>query len=192
MIQLEPDTSDALLHGYDPELPRRAGDGNERCCVIRGIVAASIVGILFPVLLTAQPATRRRIEPLQLPRCAPVTADRGAAFTFGRVGGNIRPRSFSVYADGRITVATGDAARDSVDTIPAAAVAGLARLARSGGFWELRPSAVRRTPRNPDFAREFIEVTLTCGRKRAEFASDAEPVAFSELFALLSAVARSR
>ena len=107
------------------------------------------------------------------------------------MGGNIRPRSFAIDASGRITVASVDSTRDSVTTIPTAAVAALGQLARTGGFWELTPPMIRRPTRNPDAAREFIEVTLTCGRKRAEYAAGAAPAAFSEYLALLDAVVRS-
>lgn len=154
-------------------------------------VAAGIAGILLPVMLAGQPgASSEPIAP-QLPRCAPVPVERGATITFGREGGNIRPRSFSIYADGLITAASGDASRDSIAEISTAAVAALARLARIGGFWKLLPPVIRRPTRNPDAAREFVEVALSCGRKRAEYASGAAPAAFSEYLALLAAVARS-
>ena len=69
-------------------------------------------------------------------------------------------------------------------------MAAIARLARVGGFWELRSPAVHRPPSNPDSARQFVEVVLTCGRHRAEFVSGGvEPEAFSELLTLLTALA---
>lgn len=155
------------------------------------IVAAGIAGILLPVMLAGQSGTSGGLEARQSRRCVPVPVERGATVTFGRVGGNIRPRSFAIYADGRITVASADSTRDSIAVISVAAVAALARLARSGGFWELRPPTIRRPSRNPDAAREFVEVTLTCGRKRAEYVAGAEPAVFSEYLALLAAVARA-
>lgn len=154
-------------------------------------VVAGIAGSLLPVMLAGQSGTSGALDARQSRRCTPVPAERGATIAFGRVGGNIRPRSFAIYADGRITVASVDATRDSVAVISVAAVEALARLARSGGFWELVPPIVRRPPRNPDAAREFVEVTLTCGRKRAEYVAGAEPAAFSEYLALLAALARS-
>lgn len=80
-------------------------------------------------------------------------------------------------------------ASDSLKTIPAAAVAGLARLAARGGFWGLRSPPIRRPPNHPDAAREFISVTLTCGTHRAQYVAGAGPAAFAELLALLSALA---
>jgi len=171
---------------------RGFGGGRRGPALRTVVVVAGIVALLAPGALIAQADRSGSTVPAaqQRPRCAPIPAERGATITFGREGGNIRPRSYAIFADGRVTAGVGDAARDSVGTIPAAAVAALARLARSGGFWELRSPAVRRPPGNPDAAREFIGVTLTCGAHRVEFVAGAEPAAFVELFALLSAVAR--
>jgi hypothetical protein len=124
--------------------------------------------------------------------CAPIPAERGATITFGREGGNIRPRSWTIAADGRIGGDTLVPTRDSIAPIPADAVAALARFARTGGFWELRSRRVRRPPANPDAAREFIAVSLTCGAHRVEFVPDDAPRTFTEFFALLSSVTRAR
>ena len=154
-------------------------------------VAAGIAGILLPVMLAGQAGTTSGLQAPHPRNCAPVPVERGAAITFGRESGNIRPRSFAIYADGRIAIASVNSTRDSVAVISAAAVSALARLARTGGFWELTPPIIRRPPRNPDAAREFVEVALTCGKKRAEYVAGAGPPAFSEYLALLAAVARA-
>lgn len=159
--------------------------------VRREAVAAGIVAIFLPTMVAAQSGAARGLEAPQGLHCRPIPVVGGATVKFGRAGGNILPRSLEVYANGGITVAAGDSMRDSVATIPADAVAALARLARTGGFWALRAPAVRRPIRNPDFAREYIEVTLTCGRKRAEYVAGAEPAVFSEYRALPAAVARA-
>lgn len=128
---------------------------------------------------------------------APIPAESGATITFGREGGSIRPRSFAIAADGRIRAgnaapaAPAAPAPDSVATIPPGAVEALVRLARTGGFWDLRSRTIRRPPANPDAAREFISVSLTCGTHRAEFVSGGAPPVFAEFFALLATLARS-
>jgi hypothetical protein len=122
-------------------------------------------------------------------RCAPIAAARGAANTFGHEGGSLRPRTIANAADGRVR-AGGDSASDSLTAIAPAAVAALARLARTGGFWTLRPPPVRRPPRNPDAARRYIAVALTCGTHRVEYVmGDPVPAAFTEFEALLGALA---
>ena len=126
----------------------------------------------------------------QAPACKPIPIDHGPAITFGREGGNIRPRSFAIWSDGRITPADSAAVRDTISAIAPAAVAALARLARTGGFWALAPRAIRRPTRNPDAARDFIDVQLTCGRHRVEYIGGRGPPAFAELLALLGALVR--
>jgi hypothetical protein len=154
------------------------------------VIRACIAGLVLPAVLAAQAGTGGRAAG-QEPPCAPIPAERGATIVFGRAGGNIRPRWFTIDADGRVSANASDSTHYTVATIPAGAVAALARLARSGGFWELRSPVIRRPTANPDASREFAEVTLTCGRHRAEFVSGAEPAAFSEFLALLTALARS-
>ena len=122
------------------------------------------------------------------PSCAPIPAARGATITFGHEGGSLRPRTVTIGADGRVR-AGADSATDSLTTIPPAAVAALARLARTGGFWTLHPPPVRRPPRNPDAARTFIAVRLTCGTHRAEYVmGEPMPPTFAEFDALLATV----
>ena len=122
--------------------------------------------------------------------CAPIAAEQGATIAFGREGGNLRPASFTITADGRITQSAGAGTRDSIPAATPAAVAALARVARTGRFWMLAPRAIRRPARNPDAAREFIEVTLACGSHRVEYVAGTAPAVFSELLALLEAVVR--
>ena len=117
------------------------------------------------------------------PSCRPLPAARGATFSFGNDGGNLRPARTDVYADGRVSTGTSRLTR--------AAVAELAHQARSAGFWALHPAPITRPPRNPDAARHFIVVRLTCGTRRAEYAGDAPP-AFAALFARLDSVTSRR
>jgi hypothetical protein len=158
---------------------RERGRSHSRC----GPVVPCVLALLLPTLLAAQaPAVAS---------CAPVAATREVTFAFGHEGGNLRPRSVSISANGLVRVGT-DAATDSVTLIAPAAVAALATLARTGGFWTLRLRPVRSPPRNPDAARAYIAVTLTCGSHRAEYvAGEREPAPFTQLMALLAQVTAS-
>jgi hypothetical protein len=110
-------------------------------------------------------------------------------FEFGRTGGNIRPASIHIAADGAVTTGTATAAPATpLRTIPQAVVTGLARLAWTGGFATLRPAPTRPT-RNPDAAREFIEARSACGAHRSEYAMGEEAPPFRELYALLEMAA---
>ena len=147
------------------------------------------VGVAFAVAAIAFAFRDAGATPRAQSRtCAPRAATRGPAFVFGREGGNIRPAASAIYADGRVT--RGDST-DSTATVSPDAVAGLARLARLGGFWTLRVPATRRPPRNPDVARRYVEVHLTCGSHRVETAGDV-PTAMRQLLALLEALAPLR
>lgn len=115
--------------------------------------------------------------------CRPLPAARGATFSFGNEAGNLRPARTDVYADG--SVSTG------APRLTPALVADLARQARSGGFWALHPAPITRPPRNPDAARRFVIVRLTCGTHRAEYAGDA-PAAFAALFSRLDSATTVR
>ena len=69
------------------------------------------------------------------------------------------------------------------------AVAGLARMAWSGGFTRL-PTAPTRPTHNPDAARDFVEIQSACGHKHVEYAGGEGAPAFRELLALLQAIKR--
>jgi hypothetical protein len=151
-----------------------------RCATAGVVLAAGATG--------AGAAGQPRNAGAPVPACTPIPAAQGAAITFGHEGGSLRPRTVTIAADGRVRAGS-DTASDSLTTIPPAAVAALARLARSGGFWTLRPPSVRRPPRNPDAARTFIAVALTCGARRAEYVmGEPIPALFVELEALLTTV----
>ncbi len=151
------------------------------------ITRCAAAGIALALGTTAAAGQPRNASAPALP-CAPIPAARGVTITFGHEGGLLRPRTVTIDADGRARAGS-DTATDSLTTIAPAAVAALARLARTGGFWALRPPPVRRPPRNPDAARTFIAVALTCGTRRAEYVmGEPMPTAFAELDALLAAV----
>lgn len=69
------------------------------------------------------------------------------------------------------------------------AVTGLARVAWSNGFTRL-PAAPSRPTRNPDVARDYIDVRSSCGTKHVESAAGEGAAPFKELLALLTLVAR--
>lgn len=156
----------------------------------RSIRRAGVVGVVGAAAAVAVAATNAgaMARPASVQPCAPRAASRGPTFVFGREGGNIRPASTALYADGRVS--RGDST-DSSAAVSPDAVAGLARLARLGGFWTLRVPAVHRPPRNPDAARQYVEVHLTCGSHRVETAGGAPPP-MRQLLALLQAVAPLR
>jgi hypothetical protein len=130
----------------------------------------------------AQTAARRPTTP-----CDRITT---TTFEFGRTGGSIRPASIRLAADGTVMAASGDTAAPMtrLRTIPKPVVAGLARLAWTGGFATLRPAPTRPT-RNPDAARRFIAVRSACGSHRVEYAMGEEAPRFRELYALLEMAA---
>jgi hypothetical protein len=112
--------------------------------------------------------------------------DRTAAtsFTYGRTGGSIRPTATRIAAAG--SAAAGDSGA-TVVTVSAAALNGLARLARAGGFATLPVAPTRPTP-NPDAARDFIELRSACGTKHVEYAAGTGAPVFRELYGLLTAL----
>lgn len=131
----------------------------------------------------------------------PVRAQRSAAavhcdkvrtttITFGRAGGSIKPAALRVNADGSLSqrVDGGDFTSTG-RTLARDAVAGLAHLAWSGGFTRL-PTAPTKPTRNPDAARDFIEIQSACSHKHVEYAGGEGAPAFRELLALLQAVTR--
>ena len=142
-------------------------------------------GLLALVLAVAVvvPSRRHAARSTQQPSCRPLPAARGATFSFGNEAGNLRPARTDVYADGRVST--------GARRLTPAVVAELARQARSGGFWALHPAPITRPPRNPDAARRFIVVRLTCGTRRTEYAGDAPP-AFAALFARLDSATAAR
>jgi hypothetical protein len=110
--------------------------------------------------------------------------------TFGRTGGSIKPAALRVNVDGSLSQRV-----DGGDFTPTGrmlardAVTGLARIAWSIGFTRL-PTAPTKPTRNPDAARDFVEIQSACGHKHVEYAAGEGAPAFRELLALLQAVTR--
>jgi hypothetical protein len=67
----------------------------------------------------------------------------------------------------------------------------LARRAWHGGFTRL-PTAPTHPTRNPDAARQYIEIHSACGAKHVEYADGDAAPAFRELYTRLGALIPSR
>jgi hypothetical protein len=67
----------------------------------------------------------------------------------------------------------------------------LARRAWTGGFVRL-PTAPTRPTRNPDAARQYIEIHSACGAKHVEYVSGEGAPVFRELYTRLDALTRPR
>jgi len=128
----------------------------------------------------------------QASRRASSTCDRIAttSFEFGRTGGNLRGTSIRIAADGAVSRRLAGGAWVPADSaVPRDAVTGLARIAWTNGFTRL-PTAPSRPTRNPDIARDYIDVRSNCGTKHVESAPAESARPFRELFSLLTLAAR--
>ncbi|MEA3247932.1 MAG: hypothetical protein U9Q74_17425 [Gemmatimonadota bacterium] len=153
----------------------------------RGVARLAVVVSLAAV--TAQAGGQR---PPGAQACRPIAASRDPVVRFGLEGGSLRPRMVAIYPSGLVRAGIAEPS-DSVGSIDATVVAALATFARSSGFWALRPPVIRRPPANPDAARRFIAVTLTCGAHRVEYVSGTPAAAvFDEFDALLRSVTTPR
>ncbi|MDB4874655.1 MAG: hypothetical protein JWM41_1101 [Gemmatimonadetes bacterium] len=118
--------------------------------------------------------------------CGPVRPADGAAIEYVREGGNIRPFTVALYADG--TMRTGDtsvtqSAAAAAAHVDSTRVAALVHLARTSGFWRLPANPIHKPPRNPDAARYRISVRTTCGAHASAYPLSAAPKVFRELLA---------
>ena len=122
-------------------------------------------------------------------RCDPVAS---TSFSFGLTGGNLKPTGWRIAATGAVSPlgeSTGDSARR--DTVSTRALRDIARRAWTGGFMRL-PTAPTRPTRNPDAARQYIELHSACGVKHVEYASGEGAPVFRELYTRLDALTRPR
>jgi hypothetical protein len=129
---------------------------------------------------SGQGATRRT-------HCDPVSS---TSFSFGLTGGNLKPSGWHIAATGAVNP-EGDGMSTSgrPRVVSARALRALARRAWSSGFTRL-PTAPTHPTRNPDAAREFIEIHSACGMKHVEYASGDAAPAFRDLYARLEALTR--
>lgn len=133
-----------------------------RLSVLVGLTSAAIPS----ALAQAGPVTRRT--------CAPIAGARAPTFTFGNHSGLLRPQTTTIGADGTVKTG-GDTASDTIGRIPAASVAALAGRAATRGLLTVLMPAIRPPLRNPDAARQFIRLRLSCGTRTLEYLEDAAP-----------------
>lgn len=107
------------------------------------------------------------------------------SFRFGRTAGNLMPAITEVTAAGTIRHRGDESAGPALGHVPRKAVLALARRAWRGGFNALPPAPTRPT-RNPDAARQFIELHSACGFHHVEYAPGEESPLFRELYARLT------
>lgn len=141
------------------------------------------------VTLPAALAPAQGARPIAATSCAPRAAAHGPVFIFGNEGGNLQRSATKLWADGSIQIVP--ARRTGADAALADSVRALARLARQSSFWTTTPPRITRPTRNPDVAREYLAVHLTCGVKRSLYPADAEPAPFHALLARLASIARN-
>jgi hypothetical protein len=111
------------------------------------------------------------------------------AITFGHTGGTLKPSGLRIAANGMVRpVGSGAGIPHSAESVSRAAVRGMARQAWRGPFASL-PAAPTRPTRNPDAARQFIELQSACGSKHVEYAAGEGAPAFNDLYARLEALA---
>jgi hypothetical protein len=111
--------------------------------------------------------------------------------TFGYTGGTLKPSGLRIAANGTVKpIGSGAGMIHSVESVPRTAVLRIARLGWSGPFVSL-PTAPTRPTRNPDAARQFIELHSACegDTKHVEYADGEGAPAFRDLYARLQALA---
>jgi hypothetical protein len=122
-------------------------------------------------------------------RCDPIPS---TSVTFGLTGGNLRPSGWRIAASGvvRPVGERTDTSRRR-PTVSKLALHDLARRAWTGDFVHL-PTAPTRPTRNPDAARQYIELHSACGAKHVEYASGEAAPAFRELYTRLEILTQPR
>lgn len=114
-------------------------------------------------------------------------ADASAPFVFGRAGGNIRPFTVTITANGQITMNGPVSSTGNRPHLSAAAIKGLLKLARAERFFNL-PDQIEGARVLPDVASLFITVTSN-GTTKTVRLHGGHSSAFEQLFAVLMAVA---
>ena len=127
--------------------------------------------------------------PVHSAAAQPGTCDRvgTTSIAFGRTAGNIKPAILLLRTNGNL-VRIDSARMSQLATVPVTEVQRLARRGWTGPFATLPESPTRPT-RNPDMARDFVELRSACGVKHVEYAMGEGPPAFRELYDALAAIA---
>jgi hypothetical protein len=160
-----------------PVIARNAGRGAS--AVTKPHAGRAMRRAFVLMLLVAGSA---QAQAAKAPRCDRIAT---TSIVFGRTGGNMRGSATRIATDGTVTrdAKPSTAARSLSTDV----VSGLARLGWSGGFATLR-SAPTHPTRNPDEARDYIDLKSACGTKHVETVRESAPAAFRELLALLEAL----
>jgi hypothetical protein len=109
------------------------------------------------------------------------------SFRFGHTAGNLMPSVIEVTAAGAVRHRGDESAGPTLGHVPRKTVLALARRAWRGGFGALPPAPTHPT-RNPDAARQFIELHSACGFHHVEYGPGDESPLFRELYARLTAI----
>jgi len=111
----------------------------------------------------------------------------GAAFAFGRVGGNIAPFTVTIARNGTVSSAGATPGSSLAPRVSLDGLDGLLRLARAEGFFSL-PHVVVCRGSLPDFAGQFVTITTGGTTRKVTVRGGCRP-GFTELYAVVSAVA---
>jgi hypothetical protein len=110
------------------------------------------------------------------------------AITFGHTGGTLKPSGLRITANGVVSsMGSGAGMTYSTESVSRTAIRRMARLGWHGPFASL-PTAPTRPTRNPDAARQFIELHSACGTKHVEYAEGEGAPAFRDLYTRLEAL----
>jgi hypothetical protein len=139
---------------------------------------------IAPAVLGAQRSAPASPEPA----CAPTQAARRPVLVWGHEAGTLRPASITLWADGSMRDAAH--ARTPANRAIADSIRVIASDVRRSALWATVAPPVTRPTRNPDVAREYIEVSLSCGRRRWLYPADEAPAAFDALSRRLDALVR--
>ena len=146
-----------------------------RISLRRIVPVALVLAVALPVSISAaQPSAGR------------ASGHSGAAFAFGRTGGNIEPFTVTIARDGSIS-SSGAAPANLAPHASLDAVDGLLKLARTEGFYAL-PSLVLCQGELPDFAGQFVTIKTGTSSKKVTVRGSCR-VGFTQLYAVVSAVA---
>jgi hypothetical protein len=114
-------------------------------------------------------------------------AQAAAVFTFGRSGGNIRPVTIRILADGSVTVEGPTRVAPSGLKLSKDAIAGLVKLAKAERFFSL-PGRIEGPGVFPDAASLFITASAS-GKTKTVYLHNTRNNQFNQLFAVLEAAA---
>ena len=159
-----------------PDLARARGLMPAIALVLSGAVLAVGVG---PATAAASPSHAAVASPSRA-TAVPIVV------TFGREGGNVRPLTVTIDANGAVVTSYPVVGAPRHVRLSADALAGLLTLARAEGFFALPTRIVGRGL--PDIGGRFITIH-TASRTKTVHVRYVRNAAFDQLYAVLTAVA---